>query len=84
MSISTEMWAAIVGQVVGFVVWIARLEMKVKFLEKEQGSCMAERQKTESSTVAKLNEIGNALAELRTDVKWLIHQKGGRANEETN
>jgi len=79
-----EMYVAIGVQLVAFVVWIARLEMKVKFLQETHDSCKLGRDAAavakdiaDALSVSVLNSINKQLAELGTDVKWLISSRNG-------
>jgi hypothetical protein len=77
-----ELGVTVAVQLVAFVVWIARLEMKVKYLQETHDLCRAARVVIDASTVNKLTEIAKQLAELGTDVKWLINSKNGGSHNE--
>jgi hypothetical protein len=79
-----DLYVTIAVQLVAFVVWIARLEMKVKYLQETHDVCKLSK---DAASVAKdiadalavttLNNITKQLAELSTDVKWLISSRNG-------
>ena len=79
-----DMYVTIAVQLVAIVVWIARLEMKVRFLQETHDQCRAAKEIAEKSSVEKLNEIAKQLAELGTDVKWLICSQNGGSGGKRN
>jgi len=79
-----DLYVAIAVQLVAFVVWIARLEMKVKYLQETHDACKIGREAAivakeiaDALSVSVLNNITKLLAELGTDVKWLIKAQNG-------
>jgi hypothetical protein len=68
-------WFAIAAQVVGFVVWIVRLEGKVNELRDKHDACQVRRQVNEDRVILQLNKMDVLLAELSTDMKWLVNGK---------
>jgi hypothetical protein len=79
-----ELYVAVGVQLVAFVIWIARLEMKVKYLQETHDYCKVGRDAaivakeiSDALAVTVLNNITKQLAELGTDVKWLINANGG-------
>jgi hypothetical protein len=79
-----EVYIGVAVQLVAFVVWIARLEMKVKFLQDTHDVCkigrdaaVVAKEIADAQTVAVLGNINKQLAELGTDVKWLISSRNG-------
>jgi len=72
-----ELYATVVAQIIAFVVWIARIEMRLRFLEKDHSTCQIARLSAEASTQIKLDEVSRKLAEIATDIKWLTSQKRG-------
>jgi len=79
-----EVYVGIAVQLVAFVVWIARLEMKVKYLQETHDVCKIGREAAiiakdvaDALAVSALNNITKQLAELSTDVKWLISSRNG-------
>lgn len=79
-----ELYVAIGVQLVAFVIWIARIEMKVKYLQETHDVCKlssdaasAAKATAAALAVTTLNGITKQLAELSTDVKWLISSRNG-------
>ena len=79
-----ELGVTVAVQLVAFVVWIARLEMKVKYLQETHDVCKIGREAAiiakdvaDALAVSALNNITKQLAELSTDVKWLISSRNG-------
>lgn len=71
-------WVPVVLWIMGGIVWLARLEMQVRFIGRQQEQCLRERFKKDSIAENRLATIENLLIELRTDIKWLR-----RINDET-
>lgn len=75
-----DIYIALVAQIVAFIVWIVRLEMRVKFLQDSHEGCKKIRELAEVGVSEKLERIVESIAEMKTDIKWLINNnnsKGG-------
>ena len=75
-------WFAISAQIVGFVVWIVRLEGKVNELRDKHDACQGRRQINEDRVIIQLNKMDVLLAELSTDMKWLVNGKKENKKED--
>lgn len=73
----TELWVLVGAQIVGFVVWIVRLEMRLRFLQESYDVYKLLSDKQELSTVTRLDKIETFLAEISTDLKWIIKNVNG-------
>jgi len=71
-------WVPVAIWAIGGIVWLARLEMQVRFIARQQEQCLRERWKKDENTVKRLESIEHLLTELRTDVKWLRRIKDGK------
>ncbi len=73
----TELWVLLGAQIVGFVVWIVRLEMRLRFLQESYDVYKLLSDKQEVSTLGRLSKIENLLSEIGTDLKWIIKNVNG-------
>lgn len=72
-----DVYITIAAQIVAFIVWIARIEMRLRFLEQTHEKCNNHRMAVETTTQNKLDSIFASIAEIKTDIKWLVHKKKG-------
>lgn len=72
MNIDNALWFAVATQVVGFVVWIVRMEMRLSSLKERHMECQEQRVSKEDTVVTRLDKIEISTAEIKNDLKWLI------------
>ena len=78
----TELWAILGAQVIGFVVWIVRLEMRLRFLQESYDVYKLISDKQEISTVTRLEKIESELSQIATDLKWIVKNINGLSKKD--
>jgi hypothetical protein len=62
---------AIFSQIIGFVVWLARLEMRVKMLQELHEDCQKRRMIFDDESLKRLENIEKSLVKIETDIQWI-------------
>jgi len=77
-----ELYVLVGAQIVGFVVWIVRLEMRLRFLQESYDVYKLLSDRQEISTVTRLDKIEGALSQIATDLKWIVKNINGLPKRE--